>query len=181
MIKKLAIIIVFVLVVCTVAGCTTTTTNTNQTPNTTSSAATQHDAFLENYLTTYKNVSYSNSTLQIKAWDLQWINSTSARLEWTFLNKTNKTVNREETFFVFATSQDATDYVNAMNTTAYSLVSTQYESSTGAYLNVTGHAPQIYKKYVWNEGNQSNISEYRVHQIGQLDNIVVVATVKVLG
>jgi hypothetical protein len=52
-IKKLLAIIVLVPVVCTNARCTTTS-NTTQTPSATSSAATQHDAFLGNYLTAYK-------------------------------------------------------------------------------------------------------------------------------
>jgi hypothetical protein len=44
-IKKLLAIIVLVPVVCTNARCTTTS-NTTQTPSATSSAATQHEAFL---------------------------------------------------------------------------------------------------------------------------------------
>jgi hypothetical protein len=178
--KKLAIIIAFVLVVCTVAGCTTTN-NTNQTPITTSSAATQHDASLENFFATLKGREYANSGLQIKAWDLEWINSTSARLQWTWVVKrSNFTWNEDATHTVFPTTQDATDYIISLNKTAYILNSTQPPSG-GAYQNATGHAPQIFKKYVWTEGNQSNISEYRIHEIEQADNFVLVHTLKILS
>jgi len=113
-------------------------------------------------------------------WDVAWINSTSVRLENTALNKsTNTTVNRVETIIVFPTTQDATNYLNALNKTAYSLASTQYISG-GAYQKAIGHAPQIYKDYVWNEGNPFNISEYKNHDISQLDNIVFITTSKAL-
>jgi hypothetical protein len=66
-----------------------------------------------------------------------------------------------------------------MNKTAYSLYSTEYPSG-GAYQKATGHPPQIYKDYVYNEGNPFNISEYRRHEILQADNIVLVSTGKYL-
>jgi hypothetical protein len=112
-----------------VAGCTTSTTsNTNQTLSATSSTAT-HDAFLEKYLAEYKNGYDSDKSLTIKAWDLTWINSTSARVEWTTFNKTtNVTLNHVGTLILFPTSQDATNYLNAMNRTSYSLASTTYPS-----------------------------------------------------
>lgn len=162
MIKKmLAIIVIITVASLSVAGCTTN--NTNQTP----SAATQHDAFLENYLAAYKNVTYAINSTHITAWELDWINSTSARVQHTALNKsTNATWAWDETAMVFPTTQDATNYVNAMNLTAYSLASTEY--SSGAYQNVTGHPPQIYKLYQYNE--------IKAHYISQLDNIVFVST-----
>jgi outer membrane PBP1 activator LpoA protein len=178
--KPITAIIVLLLVVASllVAGCTTSTNN--QTPSATPSTAT-HDAFLEKYLAEYKNVSYADKNISFKAWEVMWINSTSARLEETLVNKsTNGTFNYIQTFTVFPTSQEATNYLNAMNKTEYRLASTQYTSG-GAYENATGRAPQIYKQYVWNEGNPFNISEYQYHRIEQTDNIVVVLTGKQLG
>jgi hypothetical protein len=176
MIKKVVTIIVFVLVVCAIAGCTTTS-NTSQTQ----SAAIQHNAFLETYLGAYKNVSSSDSNLHITAWNLEWVNSTSARVQWTALAKTtNQTVNYDATFIVFPTTQDATNYLNAINKTAYSMASTKYPSE-GAYANVMGHAPQIYKDYVYNEGNPSNISAYQRHEIQQAANIVMVGNSKIVS
>ncbi len=197
MIKKLAAVIVLVLVVCTFAGCTTTN-NTNQTSsatsNATSSAATTHDAFFEKYLAVYKNVTYANSSRSVTAWELTWMNNTSVHVGYTAFNKTtNSTSNRVQTIMMFPTSQDATNYVNAMNKTTYSLASIQYGDSLGglAYQNVTGHAPQVFKSYRWNVG-YSEAKEFldidnhyrwiagysEAKEILQIDNIVVVATIK---
>jgi hypothetical protein len=78
---------------------------------------------------------------------------------------------------VFPTTQDATNYFNAINKTNYSLAGTSTQHiSGGAYLNVTGHAPQIYIHYYGFEGNISNISEFRARTIVQVDNIVVITT-----
>jgi hypothetical protein len=175
--KPITAIIVLLLVVASllVAGCTTSTTN--QTPS--ASTATR-DAFLEKYIAAYKNVTYSDKNESVKAFEVTWINSTSARVEDTTFNKTsNLTVNVVKTVMVFPTSQDATNYLNAMNKTAYSLASTIYPSG-GAYQKASGNTPQIYKRYEWNEGNPFNISEYKLHGIEQADNLIAVTTVKML-
>ena len=117
--------------------------------------------FLENYLTAYKNEKYSDSSIHVQTWELDWINSTSARLQFTELNKTtNRTVNADETFVVFPTTQDAKNYVNAMNLAAYRLASTEYTGR--GHQNVKGHAPQICIDYMYNERNPFNISEYKL-------------------
>jgi len=91
------------------------------------------------------------------------------------------TENYVNTIMVFPTSQDATQYLNAMNKTAYSLASTEYPPGGGPYQKATGYAPQIYKRYDWNEGNPLNISEYKFHAIQQIDNIVFIMTEKELA
>lgn len=164
-----------------VSGCTTSTTSSaNLTPSTTPSTTT-HDAFLENYLAEYKNQTDMN--LSVKAWELTWLDSTSARLELTTLNKTtNVTVNAVQTFIVFPMTLDATNYLNAMNKTAFSLTSTGYErGSRETYLKALDHAPQVYKEYVDSEGSPLNLSEYKLHRIEQADNLVIVTTQKVLS
>src|SRR5665647_1227479 len=86
--KPIAAITVLLLVVASllVAGCTTSTTsNTNQSPSATTSTAT-HDAFLENYITADKN--YTSNYGNLTSWKITWINSTSARVEWMAVNKT---------------------------------------------------------------------------------------------
>jgi len=183
--KPIAVITVLLLVVASllISGCaTSTTSNTNQTPSTTSSTAT-HDAFLEKYVVVNKNVTLANSSRTVTAYELTWINNTSVHVEYTSFNKTtNTTYNRVQTIIMFPTSRDATNYVAAINKTAYNLASTEYPSiSGGAYGLVTGHAPQIYKVYVWQEGNLSNISAYTYHEIKQIENIVFIATEKVVG
>ena len=178
--KPITAIIVLFLVVASllVAGCTTSTTsNTNQTP--TSSTAT-HEAFLEKYLAAYNNTTHSDKNRKFTVWDVTWLNSTSLRIESTQRNlTTNYTWNVVDNIMLFPTTQDATNYLNAMNKTAYSLASTQYVS--GAYQNVAGHAPTVYKAYEWLDGNVNNISEYKHHIIQQVDNIIFVTTEKRLS
>lgn len=64
---------------------------------------------------------------------------------------------------MFPTTQDATNYLNATNKTAYSLAST-VTSGGGATTKTTDHVVQTYKYYVWNEGNPHNILEYFVYE-----------------
>ena len=177
--KKLLVIFAIVIVASlSVAGCTTTSNTTNNTNQTTSAAA--HNATLEKYLAAYKSVYSSDTNESLQAWQLTWINSTSANLLETVLNKTtNVTDAWVETIMLFPTTQDATNYVNAMNLTAYSLASTESQSG-GLYQNVTGHAPQIYKQYEYSEGSVL-LGDYKLHEILQLDNIVTVATGKLLS
>ena len=181
--KPIAVITILLLVVVSLfaAGCTTnTTSNTNQTPSASESSTAAHNATLENYLATYKNGTYSDKNTTVKAYEVTWINSTSARVEQTVLNKTrNVTVNVVTTVIIFPTTQAATNYLNAINKTNYSLASTQYPSG-GAYQIATGHAPTVYKAYEWNEGNPFNISEYKQHAIQQLDYLVATSTGKYL-
>jgi hypothetical protein len=165
--KSIVAIVVLLLIglSLSVAGCSTN----NQTSSTTASTTT-HDAFLEKYLAEYKQVTYTETLENINAWNLTWINGTSAHLEWRV-----GTLNYVETFIKFPTTLDATHSLNAMNLTAYSLCSTQY-SAGGTFQKTTGHAPQTYKDYEWNEGTQSNIAKYKYHQITQLDNLLIIRT-----
>lgn len=171
MIKKFVAIILFIVVVCTIAGCTSSPTNQTPSPSTAT-----HDAFLEEFLATVKNLQYMASNQTIKAWDLSWINSTSARVQASVL-ASNQTWARDMTYMTFPTTQDATNYLNTFNKTDYSLASTVYPSD-GPYQTLKGHPPQIYKVYTRYEGNVYNISEYKYHEIAQVDNIIVVTTAK---
>jgi hypothetical protein len=176
--KPITAIVVLLLVVASllVSGCSSSNpSTTNQTP--TSSTAT-HDTLLENFLVVVKNRTYEEKNWSVKAFEVTWINSTSARLEESIFNKTaNATINHVVTYMVFPTTQDATNYLNATNKTAYSLSSTQYTSG-GVYQNATGHAPTVYKEYVWNEGNEFVMSQYTYHAISQSDNIIGIDTGK---
>ena len=185
--KPITVIAVLLLVVASllVSGCIDTTPSFPMvTPTPTASATPStatHDALLEKYLAENKNISYADSGEHIRAYELEWINSTTAHLLRSYQNtSTDETWSYDDTYVVFPTSQDATNYLNAINKTAYRLASTQYPSE-GAYLTATGHAPQIYKQYVWNEGNPFNISEYTGHAITQLDNIIATDTFKRVG
>jgi hypothetical protein len=184
----LPLILIGSLVLVSISGCTSSTSNPtatpSATPSTTSSAAptgvTQHDAFLEKFITAYKAAQYSDPGQHVQAWQLDWINSTSARIQFTVLNYSeNLTLNSDGTITVFPTTQDATSYVNSMNLTAYSLARTEPKSDT--FQNATGHAPQIYKEYTYTEGSTSNLSQYVAHGITQGDNLVYLQTVKFLS
>jgi hypothetical protein len=83
-------------------------------------------------------------------------------------------------FLLFPTSQEATGYVNAMNKTQYNLTSTIYPRG-GVYRSASGQAPRIYKAYEWNEGDPFNLSECTYREIEQLNNLVIVTTVKQLS
>ena len=168
--RSITAIVVFSLVVASlfVAGCTTSDISQS------SPSKGKHDAFLENYLETYKNSFDSDPRLNVNAWELTWINSTSAQLAVTFLNKTtNTTVNSVQTLSVFPSTKHATNYLDAMDKAAYSLASTQYPNG-GIYQLATGNVPHVYRDYVWNEGNQT--SEYSHHEIQQLDDLLIITT-----
>jgi hypothetical protein len=172
--RSITAIVVFLLVVAalSVAGCTASDISQS------SPSKGKHDAFLENYLETYKNSFDSDPRLNVKAWELTWINSTSAQLEVTCLSKTtNTTVNFVETLIVFPSTKNAANYLDEVNKTAYSLATTQYPNG-GIYQLATGNVPQVYRDYVWNEGNQFNASEYKRHEIQQLDDLLITTTWK---
>jgi hypothetical protein len=165
--KPLTAIAVLLLVVASllVAGCTTsTTTNTNQTPSATTSTAT-HDALLEKYIAADKND--SSSVGNVTVWEVTWTNGTSAHVDFIIKAQT-ATVTGNETFIAFPTTQDATQYLNAMNKTGYNLTSAEFSGSGGPYQNSTGHAPQVYKYYSMSEGQT-------LHGIRQEDNIITVS------
>ena len=178
--KPITAIIVLSLVIASllVAGCFSTPSDTHQTPSASATLSTAtHDAFLEKHVAAFKNTTTSDNNVNFTAWEVTWINSTSARIQDTSTNKTtNATWSYVRTFIVLPTTQDATNYLNAMKTANYSLSSTVYRSSGGAYRSVIGNAPTVYKYYEWNEGNPLNISEFRDHNIIQTDNIISIET-----
>jgi hypothetical protein len=180
--KMVLILGVLAVLIVSVAGCTSST-NSSQTPSATPSTAT-HDAFLDKFLGAFKTRSEADKNFSTKAWEVTWSSSTSARLEWTVetTSSTNHTANTVMQVTKFSTSQDATNYLNAMNKTDYSLASNICSggSSGGAYQDVTGHAPQICKDYKRSEGDPNSFTEYREYHIFQLDNLILGATLKIL-
>jgi hypothetical protein len=170
--KPIAAIVVLSLVVAAslVAGCSISTTTQT------------HDAFLDKFLSAFKNETNADPDYSTKAWDVTWINGTSARVEYTAEDSlTGDTYNLVMTITAFPTTQDATNYLAAMNKTDYTLVSTRCTGGTGgaAYQEAAGHAPQICKDYQrLEEGDSSSISEYREFHIFQMENLVMVSTIK---
>jgi hypothetical protein len=142
------------------------------TANATPSAA-AHDTFLASYLAQYKDTVYSSGKYDVKAWNVEWLNRTSARLQLTaYVKSDDQTVTENRTYVVFPTTEDATAYVRGLDKTGYNLKSTEYTS--GTYEKVRSHVPQVYLDYERYDGNPANISEYHAHEIWQMDNLVVV-------
>jgi hypothetical protein len=143
---------------------------TNLAPRVTPSTVTR-DAFLEKYLAALKNSLYTDKNYSYSVWEVTWINSTSARLEMTAREISTATAYTVvTTYTVLPTTQDATDYLNAMDKTAYSLHGTQCSSSSSpvrAFLAATGHAPQICTDYMRSVGD----NEYYIDQV---DNLIAV-------
>jgi hypothetical protein len=177
---------VLVLVVASVllAGCTTTTTEQNQTisGSETQGTATNGAFFLQKYLAAHLNVTYSNHSAP---WVLVFNNNSSAYLDQKiYSNLMGATMDYNETFTVFPTTQDATnywtDYLKAMNATAAKTNLSSKVDESGTYQQVTGHAPQTYKMYLWTVGDLGvNRSAYRLYEIQQFDNLIQIATSKV--
>ncbi len=193
--KPITSIIVLLLVVASLlaAGCTTSTTsNMNQAPSASATPGTAtQEAFLDKFLAALKDDWYANEDYSTKAWEVTWINSTSARLNFTFNDNTtatNQTGNMGMILTAFPTTQDATNYFNAINKTAsYRIVYTDCGNTSGnsgapgAYKNATGHAPQICKYYERTVGTSSSSSDYRVYLLYQYDNLVIEGTGKNVG
>jgi hypothetical protein len=180
--KLPAIISVIFLVVASllVAGCTTSTTNTtDQTPSasaTPSTSTATHDAFLEKYIVEDKNTT-SNTFGNITSWKVTWINSTSARVEWVVVNKTGNetaTMTINDTYTLFPTTQDATQYLDAMNKTGYTITSGSGNYSQGTYKTVTSSAPAVFKAYVRFGEIQNN--SMPVDRITQQDKLIEILT-----
>jgi hypothetical protein len=136
---------------------------------------------LEKIVDAYKNNTYSDKNATIRAWEVTWINSTAARVQVAIHSGSiNRTFSADSTFILFPTTQDATNYLNAMNKTAYSLASTTYPSGS-YYHKAVGHAPQTFKSYEWMEGSALDISAFRIHRIEQSDDLIVTYTAKLLS
>ncbi len=178
MIRKLMVaIIIIAFVSLSVSGCTSPVSNPSPSSP---GATTQHNATLASYLDFYKQNTSANST--ITAWEVTWKNNTAATVEYSYItataNASNVSVTGKEDFTIFASTGAATAYFDSINKTGYSLYSTTYERG-GAYETYFGHPPSIFKDYRKNDV-QSTSSAKR-SDIGQLDNIVVIANISTLA
>ncbi len=158
-----------------IAGCTSPLTN----PSPSASKATSlHDAALENYLSALQQVEQQNYT--IKAWNVSWTNSTTAELEFIAQKQTevsNTSIYTKVELIHFASPDAATDYINSINKTDYSLSSTAYAQG-GAYDRARGHAPSIFKEY--QRSSDEAFFSVSVDKIAQYDDIVWVSTSRLL-
>ncbi len=160
------------------AGCTSPISNPTPSPSA-SEATTQHNATLESYLNSYRQNVTAEYT--VKAWEVTWKNNTAATVEYSYItttaNASNVSITGKEDFTIFTSTGAATAYFDSINKTGYSLYSTTYERG-GAYETYFGHPPSIFKDY--RKTDVQSISSAKRSDIGQLDNIVVIANTSTL-
>jgi len=143
------------------SGCTSTSNNT-------ASTATTHDPLLEKFINATQQQLNTNSSDKVLAWYVTWNNDTNVTALYTFKSGTNTTIAVNQTVLSFATTQDATNFLNAFNKANYILVSTNYttsETTSGIYYNATGHTPAVYMSYAYSGGGY-------LYELAQADNII---------
>lgn len=151
-----------------VGGCTSSTTS-SPTPSAATSTAGTHNAFLDQYVAKLESELRNNTT--VSAWVTKWQNGSIVNIQMTFRNVTsNRDVNLNRTVIRFASTDDATNYVNLNNagyldtTNVTKLVSLPYK----AYETTKGSAPTVYSAWT-----KVAIRDLSVDTIQQLDNTVV--------
>ncbi len=171
--RKFIVAIIVITIAClSIAGCAAPTTTPSPSPATGTAQAqqnTSHNPTLERYLTALEQTTREN--YPVKAWQVNWINSTAANLQYTAQNTTtNATVDQNVEVTYFTTTDDATSYFNSLNRTDYALARTVYPPD-GAYVRATGSVPTVY--YAYQRANTGELlSGITVYRIAQLDNIV---------
>jgi len=184
--KPITAILVLVLVVASllVSGCTMQSSNPlaptqntgNNTP--TASAPTQADTLLEKWVIVEKQIFYSNSSVNVTAWDVTWNNATSVTLSGAAVlveGNQSATGILNETAMALPTTSDAANYVKAFDKTGYDLLNTINNNSF--YYNATGHNPSVYKYYAHSETDL--FSGARTDQsLVQIDNYIFLKMAK---
>jgi outer membrane murein-binding lipoprotein Lpp len=151
-----------------VAGCTSPTT-TSPTPSTATSTAGARDAFLDQFVVSMERELRNNTT--VSAWVSKWQNGSSVSIQATFRNVTsNQDVNMNRTVMRFASTDDATNYVDSNRaryvetTNVTKALSLPYK----AYELTKGSAPQVYRAY-------TRILD--ADAIQQIDDVVIIDSV----
>jgi hypothetical protein len=93
------------------------------------------------------------------------------------VNKTGNetaTMTINDTYTLFPTTQDATQYLDAMNKTGYTITSGSGNYSQGTYKTVTSSAPAVFKAYVRFGEIQNN--SMPVDRITQQDKLIEILT-----
>lgn len=164
------------------AGCTNNTNNAATSPT-----AQAHDPALEKLVDAYKQEIYENASTTVRAWDVTWNNATSATVLFTIETSGSNssfglsaTISVNDTARAFATTQDATNFLNAFDKTNYSLRRTDYASdpASEAYYNSTRRYPSAYKAYSYTESGILGVS-MKEYAVTQYDNIINEANARV--
>jgi hypothetical protein len=129
-----------------------------------------HNAVLEQTVSTRQQEEYSLIGYTTGAWNVIWNNDNSVTILSTQIaNGTNTQTQGNETLIAFPTTQDATNYLNALDLSKYSLVSGPLDLYP-----VADHVPQ---NQHWDYSD--NISTPNMlYEIQQYDNILQFITIQ---
>jgi hypothetical protein len=170
--KLLAISMLVIVGSLSIAGCTinlNTPSSPTATPTPTPSG---HNAVLEQTLTS-RQAMYANEP-KIPGYTANttvvWNNDNSVTILHAQVNDTTKrTWLDNETLIAFPTTQDATNYVNGLDKSNYTLVDASYnKDKTYVTPVVLGHDPQTYQFWMYQEPTSPN----ELYEIFQWENVV---------
>jgi len=150
-----------------VAGCTSPfSNNTSPTPSTaTSQPSEQHDAFLSQFVSSLYGEFKNNTT--VTSWDVKWQNGTTVNVQLEYNLTASTSVHNNQTIIRFKTIDDATNYVQSLNTSGYVLTTNVTSLQAKAYQLVARHPPTVYLEYT-----KIAIQNPAYSTIKQIDNIV---------
>jgi hypothetical protein len=154
-----------------VAGCTSPlSNNTSPTPSTTTSQPSeQHDAFLSQFVSSLYGEFKNNTT--VTSWDVKWQNGTSVNVQLRYNLTATTSIHDNQTIIRFKTIDDATNYVQSLNTSGYVLTTNVTSLQYKAYQLVAPHAPTVHEEYT-----KITIQNPAYSTIKQIDNIVTLET-----
>jgi hypothetical protein len=149
---------------------TSTTTPISTSTPSPSATPSGHNPVLEQTVILSENNKNKLMGYTLESWNVIWHSDNSVTMLSTIItNGTNSTASDNETLIAFPTTQDATNYLNALDLNNYRLMSTTYNTSLpiAIYPIALGHDPQTFQE--WSTPVPLNGPYY---MIGQYDNIL---------
>jgi hypothetical protein len=164
------------------AGCVDSNRNSTQNPTTNQEQGLGHNATLERFVNITKQSEYGNKSKEVVAWLVTWNNDSSVTILETVKNRTdNSSASSNSTLISFPSTEDATNYMNGLDKSDFSLISTSYKTSDAPTLtNVTEHVPSVYTEYVKTEGSIFDLT-FKATMLMQYDNIIGIVSAKLLS
>ena len=132
-----------------------------------------HDQTLEKLLENQYNI-YSESGAIVKARNIEWIDSNTVKEDITIETENdglNIVTSDSMTLKLFATVDDATDFVNTQRDDSYIVWSTTWPETDSPYIRTFGHAPSV---YIFYDKTVERTFDHEVHmRVLQCDNLVM--------
>ena len=148
-------------------------TPTSKKVSTPDSSRITHNQTLEKILENENSI-YSESGAIIKARNIEWIDSNTVKEDITIEGKTggiDTVTSSSLTLKLFATVDDATEFVNIQRDDSYIVWSTTWSEVDSAYTRTFGHAPSL---YIFYDKTVERTFSYEVHmKLIQCDNFVM--------